>query len=332
LRAPFWGIALGQLLAVFAPLLAALLCLKHSKPQACPRLDYWDKHLGLQILKPSAFFAFFTVNQFLIFQAPVLLVNRAYGANAVVAFTISRTLFSFIRQGTSLFQAAIAPEVTRLNGVGDRHRLLRVYLLSESTVLAVSLVINAGVLLMSPTILWLWLRRPGLFDLNMFLLMMVVSILMSVKDYKLYFQYATNNHRKTALVTLLSYLMLIAVSYPTIGWIGVNGFLILWAAVEIVQIGFLHAYNVEFLQAGATVTLQPALRLAVALAAVVTSVASTYALLPSQDFVWDAVIASCAMALLSLISYRLFGLHDVLREWQVQLFRIISAKKQAEIA
>src|SRR5262249_42104155 len=157
-----------------------------------PQIAYWDKHLAWQILKPSTYFAFFTVNQFLIFQAPVLIINSALGAGAVVGFTVCRTLFSFIRQGSSLLQAALAPEVTRLNGIGDKQRLVRVYLLSESTILAAALIINVGLLLMSPTILWLWLKRPGLFDLRMFVLMMVISVCMSVKDYKLYFQYATN--------------------------------------------------------------------------------------------------------------------------------------------
>src|SRR5262249_17893990 len=148
-----------------------LLCLRRFHPNVCPRLDYWDSSLARQILKPSAFFIFFILNQFVIFQAPVLLINYTFGAGLVVAFSISRTLFSFIRQGTSLLQASLAPEVTRLNGVGDKERLVRVYLLSESVVLAVALVINVGLLLMSPTILWFWLKRPELFDLKMFVLM-----------------------------------------------------------------------------------------------------------------------------------------------------------------
>jgi O-antigen/teichoic acid export membrane protein len=327
LRFPFWLVAMEQVVVVLAATVTVVVCLKRSHPDVCPRLNYWDGKLALQILKPSAFFVFFILNQFIIFQAPLLLLHQAFGAGAVVGFAVSRTLFSFVRQGSSLLQAAIAPEVTRLDGIGDKERLVRVYLFSESVVLASALVVNVGLLLMSPTILWLWLGRPELFDLKMFTLMMLVAILMSVKDYKLYFQYATNRHANTALVTFLSYSAAMAIAVPFIREMGINGLLGLWASVELLQVAFLHFYNTQFLVATAKLSVQPAIRLLIALGAVVAVLAPARAFLQSQEFFLHTIVAVCVVAVLSWISYFLFGLKDILGEWKVQLARLRLARE-----
>src|SRR5262249_36637637 len=98
LRAPLWLIAFAQFLTVFGLLAAVLVWLRRNQPEISPRLDYWRGDLALQILKPSSFFALFMLNNFLVYQAPVLLLQRFLGAQAVVVFSIARTLFSFVRQ------------------------------------------------------------------------------------------------------------------------------------------------------------------------------------------------------------------------------------------
>lgn len=322
LHMPFWLLALGQVFIVLVMALTVLTCLRVYHPEICPRLSYWDLKLARQILKPSSFFIFFILNQFVLFQAPVLILNRFAGAGAVVAFTVCRTLFAFIRQANSLLQAAIAPEVTRLNGLGDKDKLVRVYLFSESAVLASALVINVGLLLMSPVILRFWLNRPGLFDWPMFLSMMVVSILMSVKDYKLYFQYATNRHTHTAIVTFTSYVIMVAAALPLIPRFGVSGFLIVWAACELVQIGFLHVYNTQFLEGAKKLSVEPAIRLLIAVCAVIAVLVPTRAFLQSQHFLWHTITAFVVMALLSAVSYYLFGLKHLFEEGRLQLTKI----------
>jgi O-antigen/teichoic acid export membrane protein len=321
-RAPFWLIALGQVLVILIAGVVILFCLRRYHSEVCPRVDYWDARLASEILRPSVFFVFFILNQFVIFQAPLLLINHAFGAGAVVAFSVCRTLFSFVRQGSSLLQASLAPEVTRLNGVGDKERLVRVYLLSESAVLAAALVINVGLLLLSPSILWVWLKRPELFDLKMFVLMMLVSILMSVKDYKLYFQYATNRHVQAALVTFISYSAMMLIALPLIQTLGVNGLLMLWVLVELLQIGFLHVFNAHLLAATSLLSLRPALRLLVALAVVLVVLVPARGFLQSRDFIWHSVAAFCVSAVLTCASYFLFGLKDLLCESKIQFGRI----------
>jgi O-antigen/teichoic acid export membrane protein len=321
LRAPFWMIAFCQFLTAGLLIGLVLIWLKRSHPEICPRLDYWDEKLAGQILKPSAFFGLFMVNNFLVYQAPVLMLQRFLGSEAVVVFSVARTLFSFVRQGAGLVQQAIAPEVTRLNGLGDKERLVRLYLLFEAVVLATVLIINAGLLVSGPVLLRVWLKKPQLYDLNVFIPVMLVSILLSVKDYKIYFQYATNNHAKTGVVTFLSYILMIIASFAAIKCFGLAGFLTTWLAVELMQVGFIHFYNTQLFTGRREISLQPALKLGLALAALVVLVMSARSLLQSQHYFLQGVAAVALMAVLAGSSYFLFDLRPLVREGMGQLMK-----------
>lgn len=322
LRPPFWIIALGQFLTVATVLALFLGGLRRRAPEVFPRLDYWDRSLARRILKPSAFFGLLILNQFLIFQAPILILNRLLGPEVVVMFTVGRTLFSFVRQGGSLIQLAIAPEVTRLNGIGDKDKLVRVYRLFESAVLATALIVNVGVLFMAPAILRFWLKRPELFDLRVFLLLMLASILMVVKDFKLIFQYATNNHSRIAVMTLLSYLGMVLISVPAIQWLGVAGFLLAWLLTELLQTGLVHVYNLQVLTGAERISLRPEVRLAFALLAIVPLIVSSHSFLQSPKYLWHGVAATAAMAFLAAVSYFVFDLRELAREGKGQLARV----------
>jgi O-antigen/teichoic acid export membrane protein len=310
-KSPFWTLALGQALTFVLVLTVVLASLKTSSPTAFPRLDYWDRLLAWRMLKPSAFFGLFIVNQFLVFQAPILILNRFLGSEVVVIFTVARTLFSFVRQAVSLVQHAIAPEVTRLNGIGDGDKLVRIYLTCESAVLAAALVINVGLLLIAPAILSFWLNRPGLFEPTIFLSVMVSSILLGLKDFKVSFQYSTNNHVRSAIMTFACYAAMIVASIPVINRFGLTGFLVVWPITELVQIAFAQLYNRQFSTRERRITAQPAIRLALVMAIIVPVLASARAFLQSPDIFWHGVAAASAMSMLAVLSYFLFGLHEL---------------------
>jgi O-antigen/teichoic acid export membrane protein len=323
LKVPFWVIAFGQFLASVLFVLALLIWLKHNQPEVCPRLDYWNKTLAGQILKPSAFFGFFILNNFLVYQAPVLLLQRFLGPEVVVAFSVARMLFSFVRQGAALAQQAIYPEVTRLNGIGEKTKLARLYVLFEAVMLTTVLIINSGLLLLSPTLLWLWLKRPQLFDLRVFIPVMLVSIFSSVKEYKLYFQYATNNHAQTGLMTFLSYAVMILASIPAIPRFGVTGFLGLWLAVELLQIGFVHYCNTRLFAAQRPeISLQPAFRLGLVLAMVVALMVSAHSFLQTRNYLWQGLAAFLVMSLLAGVSYFAFDIRLLIQEGKGQLAKV----------
>jgi O-antigen/teichoic acid export membrane protein len=333
LRAPFWLVAAGQVATVLAILASAVLFLRWSKPEVCPRLNYWDSGLAKRILKPSAFFGLFMVNNFLVYQAPVLILQRFVGANAVVVFSVARTLFSFVRQGAGLVQQSIAPEVTRLNGLGHREQLVRIYVLFERVLLTGLLIVNAGVLFLAPTLLTLWLKRPELFQINVFIGVMMVSIVSSLKEYRIYFQYTTNNHVKTGLMTFLTYVSMVLASVPAVARFGLQGFLAVWLLVELAQTCFLHLYNTQLFAGRPEISVQPSLRLGLALVAVLFFATFARSLLESQSYLLRGAIVVVAMTVLAAASYFLFGFRKVMEEAKVQLLKIGSrAKGEAAVS
>lgn len=322
LRAPFYQIALAQFLTISIFSVMVTFVLYCSNREVCPRLDYWDSTLARHILKPSAFFGLFVLNNFLVYQAPILMLQRFLGSEVVVGFSVARTLFSFVRQGAALVQQGLAPEVTRLSGVGDKERLVRLYVLFEGVLLATILILNAGVLIASPVLLRFWLKRPELFNLSLFVPVMLISIVSSIKEYKIYFQYATNRHARTGFGTFASYLVMILLSFPAMLWFGVAGFLTIWLVVEVLQLGLVHSYNAQLLDGHHSISLQPAFRLGLALFAMLVLPCSARSFMQSQHYLLQGVAAISAMAILAGVSYFLFNLRDVIRESKDQLLRL----------
>jgi O-antigen/teichoic acid export membrane protein len=314
MRATFWLIALAQFFVAAGALLAAFWWIRRSQPELHPRLNYWRTDLAWQILKPSAFFGLFMFNNFLVYQGPLLLLQRFLGAHAVVTFSVARTLFSFVRQGAGLLQQAIAPEITRLHGIGDRAKLVRVYTLFESVLFSGVLILNTGLLLLAPAVLAFWLKRPQLFDFWVFVLVMLVSILACVKEYKLYFQCATNNHVRTGLATSSTYGLMVLASIPAIHWAGINGFILAWICAEAIQVLLIHSYNREFFAGRCEISLKPALRGGLALGVLVVLIAAGRSLLQSQGYWVQSLLAALTVILVTGLSYFLFGLKAPLRE------------------
>ncbi|MCI0539109.1 MAG: hypothetical protein L0Z50_28205 [Verrucomicrobiales bacterium] len=318
-NAPFWLIAATQLACVGLSLLLALRSLAKTAPEIFPTLRFWDLAEACDVLRQSSLFGLFTLNQLLVFQAPVLIVNHLLGPAAVVAFSVTRTLFSFVRQGTNLLQVATAPEMTRLAGVRDTAKLGRLYQLSESAVLSVALIGNTAMLLGAPLVLGLWLKRPDLFEPRVALLMMLISLALSVKEYKLYFQYATNEHARTAILTSISYALMVAAAVPLTLFFGVAGLLWIWLAAEVIQIACIHSCNVRLLQGATSPKIIPYLKLAAA--AMAMAAIFTFAARPPL-FGGDLVAALKATALLLLLTagcYFLFDGQMLAAAWRQQL-------------
>jgi O-antigen/teichoic acid export membrane protein len=322
LRAPFWVIAAGQVFSILGVLLVVILSLRRSHPEACPRLDYWNGDLARRVIKPSSFFALFPLNNFLVYQVPILMLQRLRGPEIVVIFTVARMLFSFVRQGTSLVQQSIAPEVTRLNGIGEKERLVRLYVLFEGVVLSVTLIVNTGFLFAAPVVLKLWLKRPQFFDLKLFVTVLLISVVSTVKEYKIYFQYATNHHIKTGITTFLSYLVMVLICFPAIQSWGVTGLTSVWLAVELLQLALVHSYNFQFFGCRPEISLRPALRLGFLLAALLLVTFSARSILRSQDYVLQVIAAISITLAFGGFSYFLFNLREVIREGQGQFMRL----------
>lgn len=85
--------------------------------------------------------------------------------------------------------------------------------------------------------------------------------MMSVKEYKLYFQYASNRHIKTSVMMFLTYLFMVLANVFTIEQFGVNGLLAAWLFTELLQIGFIHRYNNQLFAKTNELSLKPVFKL-----------------------------------------------------------------------
>jgi O-antigen/teichoic acid export membrane protein len=246
-RAPLWSIPPVQLLTFILMAAISLVDLRRLAPEAFPTIGYWDGAVARTILKPSLWFGAFTLNQFLLFQSPILVLNQMLGKQAVVVFSICRALFGMVRQAVSVLRLTVRPEITRLAGAGDQPRLRRVYDVYEKCSFAAGLVGSVLAFLAAPRILPIWTRRPDLFDQSLYAAMMLSTIVIVGKDTRLDLQYATNRHIRSAAVCLFSYCAFAAGTIPAVRVAGPLGIAVLWTAAEVVQMIFIQRENREIL-------------------------------------------------------------------------------------
>jgi O-antigen/teichoic acid export membrane protein len=221
----------------------SLIDLRRVEPGAFPSVGHWDLNTARDLLKPSLWFGSFTLNQFLLFQVPVLVLNQTAGKQAVVAFSICRALFGMVRQGIATFRYAIRPEITRLAGLNDWPRLRRIYGMCEKFSFAGGIVASALCFVAAPRILVLWTKRSDLFAAPLYAAMMICTIVVVGKDTRLDLQYATNRHIRSAILCLLTYLAFAIGNVPAARVAGPAGIAVLWSAVEIFQMLALHREN-----------------------------------------------------------------------------------------
>jgi O-antigen/teichoic acid export membrane protein len=241
--ARLWLIPLAQLATFVCMTVVSLTDLRRVEPRAFPTVSYWDWETARTVLKPSLWFGSFTLNQFLLFQAPVLVLNQVSGKQAVVVFSFSRALFGMVRQSIATFRYAIRPEITRLAGLNDWTRLRRMYGMCEKLSFAGGIVASALSLLAAPRILVLWTRRSDLFAAPLYAAMMLCTIVVVGKDTRLDLQYATNRHIRSAVLCLVTYTAFAIANVPAAHMAGPAGIAVLWSAVEIIQMLLLHREN-----------------------------------------------------------------------------------------
>ena len=242
-RVDFSLLALAQFLVYVLAILLVLFDLRRIAPDIFPSLRYWDGSAVKGILKPSGHFALIFSCGFLVFQLPVLILQRILGPVSVVAFTVMRTIFSMARQLLAALTQSMGPEITRLYGLRDWRNLSLLYTYSERTVFSLIPCINLGTLLLSPVLLTLWLHRPALFSLWPYIVCAAVSTVMSAKEHKHVFQFSTNTHEPLARMMFLSYLIMVAIAIPAVSHFGLAGFLVDWLVFELLQLLYIFRLN-----------------------------------------------------------------------------------------
>jgi O-antigen/teichoic acid export membrane protein len=312
-------LAFGQFLAVCLIALASVYDLKRRLGALPLSLDGANWHTAMKTLKPSGMFAMILGQQILTYQLPVNILQWILGPSVVVLFSTSRTVLSSARQLLSPITNAIAPEITFSYANRDMKKMLYIFHQSERIVFAGIPIANLGAFLFAPIIVHLWLHRPGLFDLNTYALMALISGAISMREHKQFFQFSTNVHKRLSIIVLCANVAMIACSIPLVMEFGLYGFLFAWLVSEVTQMGLIYLENRKLFEHDESITFTPVLKLMLMmLGALPVSMALLhFAMERSLEMV--AVVAVIGETALIAASFFVFRLRDVWIELELKM-------------
>jgi O-antigen/teichoic acid export membrane protein len=320
LHSSFVWIAASQVLTTALMSVLVGVDLYFKAPVAFPRLQYAARNRVMYILKPSGYYGMLFSASFLVYQLPVVIMQRMLGPTAVVVFSLTRTVYSMSRQALTSISSALGPEITELYGKSNWKSLFRLYDLSERGVFALVPIVTLSTFLATPALFVIWLHKPEFFQLDVCILMTLISAAAGIKEHKYQFQISINHHAEMARFLFFTYVGMIACMIPLVQWFGIRGFLAVWLVTETAQIFYTVKLNQNLFSHFSALEIQPLIKLGAILA--VGMVAAWQVVIRIEN--WFVVLQLLATMLFGLvllaIEYPIFGLGS-LKETLVARFR-----------
>jgi len=311
-RVQFSTLAIGQFIVVLLLALFSVYDLKQRMGNLPLGLQGANWKTAKSILAPSGLFGMIYAQQFLIFQAPMIMLQWIVGPSVVVVFSTSRTILSAARQALFKVTSAVAPEITLSYAHLNMKRMLNIFHYSEKVVFAGIPVANLGAYLLAPVLLQIWLRRPSLFDTYTYGLMALISGAMSMRDHKQFFQFSTNKHERLSIIVFFGNLLMLEISVPVTIKLGLNGFLYVWLISELAQMVLIYLENKKLFNNDPSISIVPVLKLGAVMAVSLPICAAMLAFARHRSLVVVAVVAVAGILGLALECYLVFGLKDVM--------------------
>jgi O-antigen/teichoic acid export membrane protein len=311
LRVDFSVIAISQFSMAATLTLLTIFDLKRRMKLLPLGLGGANWKTAKESIAPSGMFAMIFTQQFLLFQAPVILLNWLLGPEIVVLFTISRTIFSTARQMLQVITNAIAPEITFSFADRDMKRLLNIFHYSEKVVFSVIPIANVGAFLFSPILLAIWLHKPLLFDPRVYALMAMISGAMSMRDHKQFFQFSTNTHKRLSIIVFFGNLLMIGVSVPFTMKFGLYGFMFVWLVSELLQMGLIYHENKKLFGSDPSITFIPVIKLMLVMLVSLLGSEGMLHFARQRSIAMMGAVAAAGMMMVMAESYFVFGLKEV---------------------
>jgi O-antigen/teichoic acid export membrane protein len=229
---PLVALAALHLVIAIVTLLGLLVDLRRLLPAFWPQLNLFDWRGGWSVVRPSLFFGLGNVNQFVLYEVPLLILNRTAGAAAVVAFATGRTIFSAARQLITPVQHAIFPEITCSYGAGDREKARRLFELSEAVAWIGGVTLICVLAVATPLILRVWLAGRTSLSVDTIVLLAATGLACLLKDNKNALQQATNCHERSMVLVSVVYGVMLAGWWWVAPRYGLNGVAAVWLVAE----------------------------------------------------------------------------------------------------
>jgi len=256
-RASFPVLAATQLGAMLLFAVLVLVDVRGRAPILLPSLRYGSTRQMIAQLRPTGHFALLSVSSFLVWQGPLLVIEKVLGPSSVAVFAMSRTIFSMCRQLLAVASYSIGQDITRLVGERNWPQLRRLYELSEKVVLFLIPSTMIGTLLLSPVLFSLWLHQRSLYQPGMCMMMAAISAVIGIKEHKWQFQWSSNQHESLARFNLGAYAAMLLVSALLTRSFGINAFLDCWLATELCVLAFIMHLNKRLFPAEFSISIAP---------------------------------------------------------------------------
>ncbi|GGH11009.1 lipopolysaccharide biosynthesis protein [Silvibacterium dinghuense] len=310
-RASFPILALAQLLSIVLFTVCVVVDIAWHAPMLLPRLRNASWGTAVRMLKPSGHFGLLSLSSFLVWQGPVLLMQRTLGPASVAVFSLARVVFAMGRQALAVISFSIGQEITHLVGQRNWPQLKRLYDLSERVVLVLIPLFSVGIMLLSPFLFTVWLHKRGLYDPSLCFAMALISAVMGIKEHKYQFQSSSNEHERLSKFTLVTYALMLVAAAFLLHPFGLMGFLLVWLAAEAAQLVYILHLNVALFAGAEQISMAPVIRL-IGLLAVSFGIAAWPAF-HSAQWPLNRVVAVAVLVTLAttIAAYFVFGLHEV---------------------
>ena len=304
----FVWIAAGQAITTLLFTILVAIDLYFKAPVAFPRLRYTQRARVMDILRPSGYYGMLFSGSFLVFQLPLVIMQRMLGPGPVVVFSITRTIFSMSRQALTALSTALGPEITELFGKCNWSGLIRLYNLSERLVFALVPVVTLATFLATPALMAIWVHKPELFQPDVCVFMALLSAAGGVKEHKYQFQISINHHAEMARFILFTYLAMIGCAVPAIAYFGIRGFLAVWLVTEIVQILYILKLNQRLFKDFYAVEMTPLYKIGGVMSLGMAACWWITNLLHVQPVIVQLALAAAFAIVLLAAEYPVFGL------------------------
>lgn len=329
-RSPFPFIAGAQLAVTLLSTLFLIFDFSRLAPDIRPSLRYWKPGSLRETLKPSAQYALLFSSNVLVYQVPMLLMQRILGPLTVVVFSVTRTVYSMCRRILYLLTNSIGPDITISYGKRDWGRLHKLYEFSERIVLVVTVPLTLGCMLATPLLLQVWLHKRTLYDPAVALLLGLTVSILGIKEHKYQFQFSSNQVQSISYAAVIAYGSQLVVAIPIMMKFGLNGYLGLWLGSEILQLFYLLHLNGVLFGKQARLDRTPVYQLFLLLTAGSLLILWPLYHVRNYPLVTQAALAVAISGISFAASYRLFRADEVrLFLWQKigGRFRLMPARR-----
>lgn len=177
------------------------------------------QNISLPLLKsiaiPSLSFMSFPLGYTIIQQGFIMLVNRFFGANALVLFNTTRTMSNFLKTILGIVATSIWPEFTLAYGNKDYERMRKIHRKSVKGSFIISLLISLVFVFFGKYIYDIWTHHKLQFNPNLLYAFLVVLMVNNFWYTSSVTLLATNKHIKLGMLFVFSSLFSLIFAYFT---------------------------------------------------------------------------------------------------------------------